>query len=71
MKKYSFVYDHMGECHSCDMEENEEGEYIKTEDADKLLIALKKIYEFGRANPGCGFSCSKIAEEALKSIEAT
>jgi len=31
----------------------------------KLVEALEKIREFGRINTGCGFSCSRMAGEAL------
>jgi len=36
---------------------------------DKLIKALKKIKEFGYENPGCGYSCAKIAEKALREID--
>ena len=32
----------------------------------RLREALEKIAEFGKSNPGFGYSCSKIAQEALK-----
>jgi hypothetical protein len=36
---------------------------------DKVQVyeeALNDIYEFGRKMSGCGFSCSKMAKEALE-----
>ena len=37
----------------------------------KLEKALKEIQTFGYKNAGCGYSCAKIAEEALKEKDKT
>lgn len=36
---------------------------------EKLLAALEDIKEFGKKNPGCGFSCSRKAEMALSAYK--
>ena len=33
---------------------------------NKLAEALKDIVQFAKDNPGCGYSCGKKAEKALK-----
>ena len=35
---------------------------------EQMLEALKFIKEFGYNNPGCGFSCAKVADDTIESI---
>jgi len=35
---------------------------------EQMLEALKFIKEFGYNNPGCGFSCAKVADNTIESI---
>lgn len=66
MKRYEIVNE--GSDWATDVEEIEkpDGEWVKAEDCEKLITALKDIERFGKNNPGCGFSCHKVADEALK-----
>ena len=48
--------------------EDVDGEWIKWEDCERLVKALKDISEFGRKNPGRGFSCAKMAKDILNAI---
>lgn len=40
--------------------------YVRSDQYDQLLNALKAITRFGAANPGCGYTCAEIANEAIK-----
>ena len=44
MKRYKFFYDQLcSEAHSCGMEKNKDGEWLKYEDVKKAKETLKKI----------------------------
>lgn len=76
VKRYGFRKDPMADCY-CDMEETDRGGYVTEEDYESLRsrlaeaeAALRRIAEFGKRNSGCGYSCARMAEEALSTADS-
>ena len=75
VKRYTVVECHNDEEFWVKMKEVKHGEYVLYSNYEKLkqqneqmLEALKFIKEFGYNNPGCGFSCAKVADDTIESI---
>jgi hypothetical protein len=68
MKRYDMDCD-CPDCHYCGMfmDECNDGDYVKYEDAKVLIDALKEILEV-RGHAGDDWSIKEIAEQTLKRV---